>query len=63
MLIERLYSVINETKQRELELLVEKIEAAKKRMRWKAFYFEQSDTRNNSKNIYYCLTRDKTPPI
>ena len=32
------------------------------RMRWKAFYFEQSDTHNNSKNIYYGLTSDKTPP-
>ena len=26
----------------------------------KAFYFEQSDTHNNSKNIYYDLTSDKT---
>ena len=42
--------------------LVEKIEAVIKRMRWKAFYFEQSDTHNNSKNIYYGLTSDKTPP-
>ena len=31
-------------------------------MRWKAFYFEQSHTRNNSKNIYYGLTNDETPP-
>ena len=31
-------------------------------MRWKAFYFEQSDTHNNPKNIYYGLTSDKTPP-
>ena len=31
-------------------------------MRWKAFYFEQSDTRNNSKNTYYGLTNDKTAP-
>ena len=30
-------------------------------MRWKAFYFEQSDTHKNSKNIYYGLTSDKTP--
>ena len=27
-----------------------------------SFLFEQSDTRNNSKNIYYGLTSDKTPP-
>ena len=33
-----------------------------KRMRWKAFYLEQNDTRNNSKNIYYDLKSDKTPP-
>ena len=31
-------------------------------MRWKAFHFEQSDTRNNSKNTYYGLTNDKTAP-
>ena len=31
-------------------------------MRWKSFYFEQNDTRNNSKNIYYGLKNDKTPP-
>ena len=31
-------------------------------MRWKAFYLEQNDTRNNSKNIYYGLKSDKTPP-
>ena len=42
--------------------LVEKIEAVMKRMRWKAFYFEQSGTHNNNKNIYYGLTSDKTPP-
>ena len=42
--------------------LDEKIEAVIKRIRWKAFYFEQSDTRNKSKNIYYGLTSDKTPP-
>ena len=42
--------------------LVKKIEAVIKRMRWKVFYFEQSDTHNNSKNIYYGLTSDKTPP-
>ena len=30
-------------------------------MRWKAFYFEQSDIRNNSKNIYNGLKSDKTP--
>ena len=30
-------------------------------MRWKVFYFEQSDTHNNSQNIYYGLTSDKTP--
>ena len=41
---------------------VEKIEAVIKRMRWKAFYFEHSETHNNSKNIYYGLTSDKTPP-
>ena len=28
----------------------------------KAFYFEQSDTRNNSKKICYGLTSNKTPP-
>ena len=42
--------------------LAEKIEAVIKRMRWKAFYFEQSYTHNNSKNTYYGLTSDKTPP-
>ena len=42
--------------------LVEKIEAVIKRMQCKAFYFEQSGTHNNSKNIYYGLTSDKTPP-
>ena len=42
--------------------LVEKIEAVIKRMRWKAFYFEQNDTRNNSKNIYHGLASNKTPP-
>ena len=31
-------------------------------MRWKAFYFEQSDTHNNSKNIYYGLKSHKTLP-
>ena len=31
-------------------------------MRWKAFYFEQSDTHNNSKNIYYGLKSYKTLP-
>ena len=30
-------------------------------MPWKAFHFEQSDTRKNSKNIYYGLTNDKAP--
>lgn len=30
-------------------------------MRWKAFYFAQSDTCNNSKKIYYGLARNKTP--
>ena len=42
--------------------LVENIEALIKRMPWKAFYFEQSNTRKNSKNINYGLTSDKTPP-
>ena len=42
--------------------LVEKIKAVIKRMRWKAFYLEQSDTCNNSKSIYYGLTTDKIPP-
>ena len=42
--------------------LVEKIEAVIKRMRWKVFYFQQNDTRNNSKDIYYGLRSDKTPP-
>ena len=37
------------------------MEAVIKRMRWKAFHFEQSDTRNNSKNIYCGLTSDKAP--
>ena len=51
------------TTERQYKLkLVEKIEAVIKRMRWKAFYFEQNDTRNNSKNIYYGLASDKTPP-
>ena len=40
--------------------LVEKIKAVIRRMQWKAFYFEQGGTRNNSKNIYYSLTSDKT---
>ena len=40
----------------------EKIEAVIKRIQWKTFYYEQGDTCNNSKNIYYGLTRDKTPP-
>ena len=31
-------------------------------MRWKAFYFEQNDTCNNSKNIYYGLKNDKALP-
>ena len=31
-------------------------------MRWKAFNSEQSDTRNNSVNIYYGFKSDKTPP-
>ena len=31
-------------------------------MRWKDFYFEQNDTRNNSNNIYYGLKSDNTPP-
>ena len=43
--------------------LVEKIDAVIWRMRWKVFYFEESDTRNNSKNIYYSLTSDKSPPL
>ena len=30
-------------------------------MRWKAFYFEQSDTSDNNKNIYYGLASEKTP--
>ena len=38
--------------------LVEKIEAVIK----KPFYFEQSGTSSNSKNICYGLTSDKTPP-
>ena len=42
--------------------LVKKIEAVKRRMRWKAFYFEHSDIHNNSKNIYYGLAIDKIPP-
>ena len=42
--------------------LVEKIEAVIKRMQRKAFYFEQSNTRNNSKNISYDLSSDKRPP-
>ena len=42
--------------------LIKKIETVIKRMRWKAFYFEKSDTRNNSKNIYYGLSSDKIPP-
>ena len=42
--------------------LVEKIELVMKRMRWKAFYFEKNGKRNNSKNIYYGLASDKTPP-
>ena len=42
--------------------LVKKIKAVIKRIRRKAFYFEQSDTRNNSKNIYYGLTSNRTPP-
>ena len=42
--------------------LVENIEALIERMQWKAFYFEQSNTRKNSKNIYFGLTSDKTPP-
>ena len=42
--------------------LVKKIEAVIKKMRQKAFYFEKNDTRNNSKNIYYGLARDKTSP-
>ena len=42
--------------------LIKKIEAVIKRMRWKAFYFEKCDTRNNSKNIYYGLTSDKISP-
>ena len=42
--------------------LIKKIEAVIKRMRWKSFYFEKSDTHNNSKNIYYGLTSDKIPP-
>ena len=42
--------------------LVEKIKAVIKRMQLKAFYFEQGGTRNDSKNIYYDLTSDKTPP-
>ena len=42
--------------------LIEKIEALIRRMQWKAFHFEQSDTSKNSKNIYYGLTSDKTPP-
>ena len=42
--------------------LFEKIEAVIKRIQWKTFYYEQSDTCNNSKNIYYGLTSDKTPP-
>ena len=28
---------------------------------WKAFYFEQSNTHSNSKNIYYALTSNKIP--
>ena len=42
--------------------LFEKIEAVIKRIQWKTFYYEQGDTCNNSKNIYYGLTSDKTPP-
>ena len=42
--------------------LVEKIETVIKRIRWKAFYFEQSYSHNNSKNIYCGLRSDKTPP-
>ena len=42
--------------------LAENFQAVIKRMRWKAFYFEQNDTCNNSKNIYYGLKSDKTPP-
>ena len=50
------------TTERQYKLtLVEKIEVVIKRMRWKAFYFEQNDTCNNSKNIYYGLISDKTP--
>ena len=41
--------------------LVKKFEAVIKRIRCKAFYFQQSDTRENSKNIFYDLTSDKTP--
>ena len=58
------YSTNNITKATEKQYklkLVEKIKAVIKRMQWKAFYFEQSDTRNNSKNIYYGLTSDKAP--
>ena len=40
----------------------EKIEAVIKRIQWKTFYYEQGDTCNSSKNIYYGLTSDKTPP-
>ena len=40
----------------------EKIEAVIKRIQWKTFYYEQGDTCNNSKNIYYGLTSNKTPP-
>ena len=39
--------------------LVEMIEVVIKRMRWKAFYSEHSETGNNSKNIYYGLTSYK----
>ena len=51
------------TTERQFKLkLVEKIEAAIKRMRWKAFCFEQNDTGKNSKNTYYGLASVKTPP-
>ena len=40
---------------------IEMIEAVIKRMRWKAFYFEQNDTHNHSKNIYCGLASDNTP--
>ena len=55
------YCVCHSVQYKKLSLkLVEKTRAVIQRMRWKAFYFEQNDTHNNSRNIYYGLTSDKT---